>query len=69
MSRLLALWQRLMRPDKAPPDLHRWCHATAEAYRQRCDWEQKVDAAMADNDLARTDRPHAPQLTARHSRP
>tara|TARA_Y100000591_G_C21674956_1_gene614928 strand:+ start:95 stop:316 length:222 start_codon:yes stop_codon:yes gene_type:complete len=29
--------------------LHRWCHATSDIYKYKCNWKTKLDNANRDN--------------------
>lgn len=31
------------------PKLHRWCNTTSPIYKDKCDWEKKIDNANRDN--------------------
>lgn len=32
-------------------NLHRWCHKQSEKYKNKCNWEIKLDNANTDNSL------------------
>ena len=46
---MLSRWIASMCTSRPHTALHRWCVATSDVYKNSCNWEHKVDAAMRDN--------------------